>query len=450
MTKYLPRPKVSGKKNLISGDLSEQDKLAKEFNEAAAATTATAAEGADEDSTWVMHWKPALEVRVLGDMQVTTPASLPPQIRENVPMDMRLGVYWPVLFVNTFWLKQDSFIIVNSTLSSLPLQLHFSPISATKYMLAVQMESQMRQQLALTGGVVESEIDEVKRILMETNPYLLGVTLIVSTLHTIFDFLAFKNDISFWRSRKSMAGLSVKTLLLNAGCQVVIFLYLLDNETSWMIIISSGIGLAIEAWKIGKACIVNVVWRKFRVLPFALPWIRLSDRESYTQSKTKVYDEAAMKYLSYALYPLVALYAVYSLVYESHKSWYSWILGSLTGAVYTFGFIMMTPQLFINYKLKSVAHLPWRALVYKSLNTFIDDLFAFVIKMPTMHRIACFRDDVVFLVYVYQRWLYPVDRTRIESLQWEDAAKDYAEQKEAATTTTTAAAPTAEERPKVD
>ena len=52
----------------------------------------------------------------------------------------------------------------------------------------------------------------------------------------------------------------------------------------------------------------------------------------------------------------------------------------------------MTPQLFINYKLKSVAHLPWRMLSYKALNTFIDDMFAFVIKMPTMYRIGCFRD----------------------------------------------------------
>ena len=31
-------------------------------------------------------------------------------------------------------------------------------------------------------------------------------------------------------------------------------------------------------------------------------------------------------------------------------------------------------------------------MVYKSLNTFIDDLFAFVVKMPWMHRIACLRD----------------------------------------------------------
>lgn len=59
---------------------------------------------------------------------------------------------------------------------------------------------------------------------------------------------------------------------------------------------------------------------------------------------------------------------------------------------YVLGFIMMTPQLFINYKLKSVAHLPWRMLTYKALNTFIDDIFAFVIRMPTMYRIGCLRD----------------------------------------------------------
>lgn len=60
--------------------------------------------------------------------------------------------------------------------------------------------------------------------------------------------------------------------------------------------------------------------------------------------------------------------------------------------LYVSGFIMMTPQLFINYKLKSVAHLPWRMLTYKALNTFIDDIFAFVIKMPTLYRLGCLRD----------------------------------------------------------
>ena len=32
--------------------------------------------------------------------------------------------------------------------------------------------------------------------------------------------------------------------------------------------------------------------------------------------------------------------------------------------------------------------------------------------MPTMHRISCFRDDVIFVVYIYQRYIYRVDKTR--------------------------------------
>ncbi len=33
--------------------------------------------------------------------------------------------------------------------------------------------------------------------------------------------------------------------------------------------------------------------------------------------------------------------------------------------------------------------------------------------MPTTHRLACLRDDIVFVIYLYQRWLYPIDKTRI-------------------------------------
>lgn len=52
-------------------------------------------------------------------------------------------------------------------------------------------------------------------------------------------------------------------------------------------------------------------------------------------------------------------------------------------------------------------------MVYKSLNTFIDDLFSFVIDMPTLHRLSCFRDDIIFFIFLYQKWIYPVDRCRI-------------------------------------
>ena len=86
---------------------------------------------------------------------------------------------------------------------------------------------------------------------------------------------------------------------------------------------------------------------------------------------TEQIDNEAMKYLSYVLYPLLAGGAVYSLLYTPHKSWYSWTIQSAVNAVYAFGFLFMLPQLFLNYKLKSVAHLPWRAFMYKAFNTFI-------------------------------------------------------------------------------
>jgi hypothetical protein len=75
----------------------------------------------------------------------------------------------------------------------------------------------------------------------------------------------------------------------------------------------------------------------------------------------------------------------------------------------------MMPQIFINWKLKSVAHMPWRVLVYKAFNTFIDDVFAFWLMadhMTKKHRYMTLRDDLIFFIFLYQLYLYPVDSAR--------------------------------------
>merc|ERR1739848_178345 len=143
------------------------------------------------------------------------------------------------------------------------------------------------------------------------------------------------------------------------------------------------------------------------------PKLILKDKGSYEESGTKEFDRMAFKYLGMALFPLAIGYCIYSMMYNEHKGWYSFILNSIYGFLLMFGFIMMTPQLFINYKLKSVAHLPWRMMTYKALNTLIDDIFAFVIKMPTMYRLGCFRDDIVFFIFLYQRYIYKEDKSRV-------------------------------------
>jgi uncharacterized protein with PQ loop repeat len=273
------------------------------------------------------------------------------------------------------------------------------------------MYSQMDDSFSLQKnlfGAEEGEMEDFKRLLVDNNPYVLLATMVISIVHTVLDTLAFKNDIQFWREKKSMEGMSVQTIYYNVISSLIILLYLLDNDTSWMILFSVAVGLFIELWKITKAAKVTIGYYK------SIPYPILKDKDDYVKSHTKDHDLVAMKYLYWLSIPLVGGYAIYSVMYDTHRSWYSFIVGTFAGVVYTFGFIMMTPQLFINYKLKSVAHLPWRVFIYKAISTFIDDIFAFLIRMPTMHRLRVFRDDVVFIVYLYQRWIYPVDKRRIE------------------------------------
>jgi len=77
------------------------------------------------------------------------------------------------------------------------------------------------------GHGANAEIDEIKRMLLETNPWFLGLTALVSILHVVyvlfyslvafrinqvlrFEMLAFKNDVSHWRQKKEMTGVSVR------------------------------------------------------------------------------------------------------------------------------------------------------------------------------------------------------------------------------------------------
>ena len=100
--------------------------------------------------------------------------------------------------------------------------------------------------------------------------------------------------------------------------------------------------------------------------------------------------------MNYLLVPLMAIYLVYAL---NKRNWvirhyYRFILETAVAFIALFGFILMTPQLYINYKLKSVDHLNWRGLIYRFVTTIIDDVFAFMVTMPPLRRIMYFRDGM--------------------------------------------------------
>lgn len=63
---------------------------------------------------------------------------------------------------------------------------------------------------------------QVRSIFTDTNIYLLCVTMAVAAVHLVLDVLAFKNDISFWRARRDMVGLSTRTLVWHCFSHTII------------------------------------------------------------------------------------------------------------------------------------------------------------------------------------------------------------------------------------
>ena len=125
--------------------------------------------------------------------------------------------------------------------------------------------------------------------------------------------------------------------------------------------------------------------------------------------------------MNYLLVPLMIIYFLYAMNRDNWmiKSYYKFCLETAVAFIAIFGFILMTPQLYINYKLKSVDHLNWRGLIYRFITTIIDDLFAFMVTMPVMRRVMYFRDgtllfylDIIFILYIYQRQIYKTDYSR--------------------------------------
>lgn len=371
----------------------------------------------------VSHWHPNLTINLVTDQTNWVQGSVPPPLNEYIEFTADGGYYKPAVFFNDYWNMLRDYSPINASVLSLDLTLTYQPLSLFKWQIysAQTMRSKwsMNSILGDQDEPEDEDQDSLKEALLETSPYLLAATVIVSILHSVFELLAFKNDIQFWNNRQSLEGLSVRSVFFNVFQSVVVLLYVLDNDANTLIRISCFVSVGIELWKINK--VLDISFTSGRKALGIIPIPDFKDKGSYVQSSTKQYDELAFKYLSWALFPLLAGYAVYSLLYLEHKGWYSWVLNMLYGFLLTFGFIMMTPQLFINYKLKSVAHLPWRMMSYKCLNTFIDDIFAFVIKMPTMYRLGCLRDDIVFFIFLYQRYIYKIDPTRVNEFGYSAA-----------------------------
>ena len=317
--------------------------------------------------------------------------------------------YVPIIALSDFWSMDSELSPINKTSSgyfNFTLYLSFNYIRSFFFsnMLGIQInEKMMYEKFSISGTK-----DILVELIRNNSTFYLIILFTVNTLHTIFSYLGFSSDISYYKNLKKLDGVYTKYIFFNIFYMFITFIYILLQGANFLVKIELFISFVIEFWKLKKIFKISL---DIKNCPYI---IKLEYKKTFETEEARDYEsEAVDMMVKYMLLPIGVIYLGYRVYYYSDNiiknNWRSvviFIIEYIYFLLNVFGFILLTPQIYLNYKLKSVEHLPMRAMTYKFLNTIIDDLYAFAVKSPILYRIFCFRDDVIFVIYIYQIFKY--------------------------------------------
>ncbi|XP_023241177.1 cleft lip and palate transmembrane protein 1-like protein isoform X2 [Centruroides sculpturatus] len=149
----------------------------------------------------ISHWKSHLTLHMMSEPIPLFLRSIPGEIANYLKITGNKQ-YCPIIHISKLSYKLKDLVPINSSQSVMPLTIAFTPITIGRLRLMVIVEHAMDSLLKM--GFTDKDTDEIKGIFFDTSIYLLLLTIFVSAFHLLFDFLAFKNDISFWRKRTNM------------------------------------------------------------------------------------------------------------------------------------------------------------------------------------------------------------------------------------------------------
>uniref|UniRef100_A0A3B4Z3U3 Lipid scramblase CLPTM1L n=1 Tax=Stegastes partitus TaxID=144197 RepID=A0A3B4Z3U3_9TELE len=325
----------------------------------------------------VSHWRPLLSITMMSEDFTFNKAGLPSDVRRymRVSQDGRQMIYLPLLLVNELSCRVKDLVEISSSSAQLPLTVSYEGISLRGFRFWVHLQDMVYSLRQF--GFTEENIDEIKETLLGSNLYLLVLTALVTALQLICEFLALKNDISSWRKKKSMAGMSRKSVLWRSLSTLLIFLHLLE-ETSLLVLLPVGLGASVEVWKLFKVFKIQLLCKSNKL------HVNKLDEE---ERRTVEFDAQACRYLSYLVYPLCISGAVFSL----------WIILNEIHQLFKIHFKLLLSLILHHYKYTHLHQFPEQ----KSKNwiTLISKLTTF----SSSHQLSCFRDELLFLLYLYQR-----------------------------------------------
>lgn len=145
---------------------------------------------------WVTHLKLHVTFNILTDDISLPRGDLPPEIARLLIVTSKME-YLPAVQHDFLYDCLQDLIHITSSHTHEDIMLLYSPTGISKLRLMLCVETALQSILAL--WFTEKDVDEMKGVFADTRLCLLCLTLSVAALHLLFDFLAFKNEVSFWR-----------------------------------------------------------------------------------------------------------------------------------------------------------------------------------------------------------------------------------------------------------
>lgn len=195
LNQYLAKKKVTKKKKLLGG--SEETEEVEESPQSNATVLGS-------------YYHPNVSLSFIPSSGLIQYTKMHPAPRSFINLEVtgardesgRNGWHYPILFVNSFWQLRDHMTELNSTVKTLPIHIDLSNMAYWQFNIIASVDENMKSsQRAIANGASGpaggdgSEFEEIKRVLIDTNIYLLSTTVFVTILHMLFEMLAFKNDV---------------------------------------------------------------------------------------------------------------------------------------------------------------------------------------------------------------------------------------------------------------
>lgn len=247
-----------------------------------------------------------------------------------------------------------------------------------------------------------------------------------------FIFLSLKNEMSFWKSiYYNLEGISVRSVICNELATILFLVLNLYDSPSLSIFIIFVFFTIVSCWRLSKV----LDFKKRKQNEENTVKMEICDekeshflgfkiKESYRRFPTNDYDKKAFVKLKRFLILHIIVYYCYTLGWKKQRGWIDWITTSLISFIHVVHPLLSIPQIYINYKFKTVAYLPWRALTYRTLYRFIIFVYFAVNSYSIGALFDLFNNITVFTIYLYQRSKYSKIEVKIEEEENEEEDDD--------------------------